>query len=52
MKSILKYAFITLLAISTTANAAGKGKKKKQAKKAQTTMTCPSTCPRTGGCSK
>ena len=49
MKSILKYALIGLLAISTTANAAT-GKKKKQSKKATTTMTCPPTCPRTSSC--
>jgi hypothetical protein len=48
MKSILKYALVGLLAISTTAYAGNK--KKKHSKKAETTMNCPSTCPRTGSC--
>ena len=49
MKNILKYALIGLLAVSTTAYA-GNNKKKKNVKKAQTTMHCPANCPRTSGC--
>jgi hypothetical protein len=41
MKSILKYALIGLLAISVTAGATGKGKKKN--KKAKGTVTCPAS---------
>jgi len=48
MKSILKLAFIGLLAISTTAYA-GKHKKKQKAVHTSS-MHCPSSCPRTGSC--
>lgn len=47
MKSILKFALIGLLALSTAAYAGGK-KKKQHSKKAE--ATCPTSCPHTGSC--
>ncbi|HEY0433778.1 MAG TPA: hypothetical protein VGC95_07900 [Chitinophagaceae bacterium] len=53
MKSILKYALIGLLAVSSTAYA---GNKHKKNKKAQTTcsascqQSCAPTCPKAGCC--
>jgi hypothetical protein len=46
MKSLMKVAFIGLLAISASAYA-GKGKHKKDVKRPQATHTCQPTCPTT-----